>query len=540
MSSSRTALRRSCAALVAALAVSNTLLAAPPRVIVSSHPTNDTSLVPDGIDPSERFGSDFGEIYRSANGLRWIVAVRTNFNRVGVLTGEGLVWEAPFLANATTQLPWTTPEEPDFYLPAVPGGGGFDSFDVDNGIYAVNDAGDLAITVREANLSKKEMAKRAGGVWSRVVRDGDDVPFDAGDDVYGGTLLPFGLSADGADVYFIARDTVGSLPTTSDDFVVIGPTTLQSGVSAVAGRTMESIATGTARDVRASADGSQYVLYANLSGATTDDDVIVRNASITVQEGTPLGAFSVVGNRLAGVSISGNGQWYVHRGQAAGTVDWVARNGAVVASKGAPTHTGSSDTWASFTGFSRTFLSVDVDNAGHYTIYGGALSGGLNVGMIVYNGERELVRDGDGVDLNGDGLANDDAFIDFNGGTGGETLPLVLGGDGYVYFVARLRDSNLVALGEALLRVPVADAPAACNLADITDVGDSGAGPDGQLTLDDILGFINDYNDSPGCPGASPCNRADVTDVGDSGAGPDGQLTLDDILAFINAYNDGC
>lgn len=81
-----------------------------------------------------------------------------------------------------------------------------------------------------------------------------------------------------------------------------------------------------------------------------------------------------------------------------------------------------------------------------------------------------------------------------------------------------------------------------CNLADITDVGDSGDGPDGQLTLDDILSFVNAYNDGSGCPGTpgEPCNQADVTDVGETGAGPDGELTLDDILAFVNAYSVGC
>lgn len=80
----------------------------------------------------------------------------------------------------------------------------------------------------------------------------------------------------------------------------------------------------------------------------------------------------------------------------------------------------------------------------------------------------------------------------------------------------------------------------ACNPADITDTGDTGAGPDGQLNLDDILAFVNEYNDATGCPGAAPCNRADITDTGDTGAGPDGQLSLDDILAFVNAYNEGC
>ncbi len=35
------------------------------------------------------------------------------------------------------------------------------------------------------------------------------------------------------------------------------------------------------------------------------------------------------------------------------------------------------------------------------------------------------------------------------------------------------------------------------------------------------------------------CNRADVTDIGDTGAGPDGQLTVDDLIAFVNTFSEG-
>lgn len=79
-------------------------------------------------------------------------------------------------------------------------------------------------------------------------------------------------------------------------------------------------------------------------------------------------------------------------------------------------------------------------------------------------------------------------------------------------------------------------------LADIVAIGGE-VGPDGLYTLDDILAFIDAYNDSIGCPGPAPCNIADLTGIGgtleDLGA-PDGLLTLDDILVFIDAYNEGC
>jgi hypothetical protein len=80
----------------------------------------------------------------------------------------------------------------------------------------------------------------------------------------------------------------------------------------------------------------------------------------------------------------------------------------------------------------------------------------------------------------------------------------------------------------------------ACSLADVTDIGNTGAGPDGILTVDDIITFVNTFGDATGCPGVGPCNLADVTDIGNTGAGPDGELTVDDIIAFVNTFGEGC
>lgn len=65
--------------------------------------------------------------------------------------------------------------------------------------------------------------------------------------------------------------------------------------------------------------------------------------------------------------------------------------------------------------------------------------------------------------------------------------------------------------------------------ADVAHLGGA-AGPDGRLTLDDILHFINEYNDDSA--------GADVAAIGGAPF-PDGLRTLDDILFFVNAYNDG-
>lgn len=66
-------------------------------------------------------------------------------------------------------------------------------------------------------------------------------------------------------------------------------------------------------------------------------------------------------------------------------------------------------------------------------------------------------------------------------------------------------------------------------LADVVQVGGAWP-PDGQLTLDDILAFVNAYVDEEAL--------ADLVSVGGA-LPPDGQRTLDDILAFVDAYVGG-
>ncbi len=82
-----------------------------------------------------------------------------------------------------------------------------------------------------------------------------------------------------------------------------------------------------------------------------------------------------------------------------------------------------------------------------------------------------------------------------------------------------------------------------CNLADITEIGgtpDNPGNPDDQLTVDDVIFFINLFSDATDCPGDAPCNLADVCGIGGPPELPDGQLTVDDVIAFVNAFSDGC
>src|SRR5690606_28854173 len=70
--------------------------------------------------------------------------------------------------------------------------------------------------------------------------------------------------------------------------------------------------------------------------------------------------------------------------------------------------------------------------------------------VLVYNGRRVVVREGDPVDVDGNGLADDDAYVHiFNNDDA------VLTDDGWLIFMADLRDSTLLPIGQAVLRVKI-------------------------------------------------------------------------------------
>ena len=73
--------------------------------------------------------------------------------------------------------------------------------------------------------------------------------------------------------------------------------------------------------------------------------------------------------------------------------------------------------------------------------------------------------------------------------------------------------------------------PAGCNIADVASLGGQAA-PDGMLTADDVITFLNAFF-------AVNLAVADVAALGGQHA-PDGVLTVDDIIEFLAAFFAGC
>jgi hypothetical protein len=99
------------------------------------------------------------------------------------------------------------------------------------------------------------------------------------------------------------------------------------------------------------------------------------------------------------------------------------------------------------------FLNAVNDNGD--MVVGGLVAGDpLTDALLVYHGANGqssiLAREGDAVDLNGNGLLDDNAFLDILGNDDG-----VLTNDGQYYFIAALQDSANVSIGNAFLTLAV-------------------------------------------------------------------------------------
>ncbi|MEX2218427.1 MAG: hypothetical protein WD749_06660 [Phycisphaerales bacterium] len=196
-------------------------------------------------------------------------------------------------------------------------------------------------------------------------------------------------------------------------------------------------------------DGQHHYIEGRILDATTADDGVLvvgtpADGTVVLREGSAIPGSSpaiVVGD-IFQTTMLNNGDWYARGRDSSGTTaaapDWFVKNGVVVARTGDPITTGSGEHWGD------TFLSFSATGSGDWLLVGntdGADPGANEV--VVLNGTQVLMREGDPVDLDGNGQFDDDAFI----GRGNNALAAFDANDrwfltsgGVLYGVVQLRN----------------------------------------------------------------------------------------------------
>ena len=283
-----------------------------------------------------------------------------------------------------------------------------------------------------------------------------------------GTALPVApLTANNNDFLFLAS-TGGGLTTIAQE----GVTPVSPG-----GPIWDLFDAG---DFYVSADGSRWIAQGNDEGPTTSDQVGVyfdgTTSAAVIREGSSIYAPGVVSTGgAAEMFMSRNGAHWIANGSntTSDTNDWVVFNGTRVAGTDEDiTPNNTTDPAEAFDDaiFTTTFFSIAVNNAGDYIVAGTTNNPNADTNaVIVLNGSRVVVREGDPVDVNDDGLPNDNVRVSvFN------NFDLFLTDDRKLFFMADLRNDAGIALNsQAFLVIDLGATPGpTCDSTDFNQDGD--------------------------------------------------------------------
>jgi hypothetical protein len=242
--------------------------------------------------------------------------------------------------------------------------------------------------------------------------------------------------------------------------------------------------------------------------------VAVVNGAVALREGLPAPSMfsAIVPNGIKGVAMFASGDWLARGVSDDPTEDWVVRSGNLAARRGGqiapfnPTGELFSDNV-----FGDTFFAVGGNAMGDVII--GGFTNHPNTQrneVLVLNGDRVVMREGDRVDLDADGVFDDDAFI---AGFFPDSVVVTGGRANVVYALVPIRDAagNIIGYAYVCVRSCVAD-----------------FNGDGTVDFFDYDDFVNCFETGICPPGAN----ADFNG--------DGSIDFFDYDDFISAFEAGC
>ena len=421
-----------------------------PRVIYSDIITSSTSDVP-GL-PGVKFET-FDRPFSSPDGSRWIFSAITDIATTG--TDEVIVLGGGLSGSVVVQEGVTQVAPPATELVGL----------IDLRLWVTN-AGDFVYATNTDNpvtTADEVIGRRAGGVYDVPAREGDPAPGLPGVTI--GNNVHSGFLADDGRVGFLSTALLGTGTTTNDSAAFFGSTVVaQEGVTIPGNQAGGGTATWQLFDFEGfymANNGATHLLRGD-TNAATGDDVLVYNGNVVLQEAEIIPGSGFTSPIATGGSVEDiltpNGDWF-SRGPNADGIDWVVRNGTVLASTDTPVPGGLPGETFDDASFAATFFSMTGNSVGDY-VYGGVTSNpDLNANaVLVFNNALVLLREGDPVDVDGNGVFDDDAFISvFN------NEDAFLTDDLRYFFTADLRNAAGTAIGQAFIVMPVPE-PGALSL----------------------------------------------------------------------------
>ncbi|MEZ6317741.1 MAG: GC-type dockerin domain-anchored protein [Phycisphaerales bacterium] len=480
--------------------VAGSALGAPPRVILSEIPGDPTAVCPGtgGIEFTA-----FLDLHASYDGNWWVFKGFINDTENDVVVyGHGTDGSTATLAA------WEA-------HPTMLGDGTSHNFlDSDCGI---NDSGEYCYGSRldGATTTTDEITLASDGLGGEFAAFRESQPAaglsdsgTVGDEAFGNTLNSCSRQNDGT--VNVHADSIQNTASAFQSALYTGSVPVaQEGTMGASGQTYGGFASLGGDLFGTSADGSHWIVEADIDpSALATVEAVVVDGFVEVQDADSLGE-GIVDN-VFGVRMSGNGSWMA-RGDYTDDNDWVIigpsalRSSSLLVQSGDPITTGNAELWGASIG------GINLNDNGDYILSGNTNNTDTNIdNVIVLNSSTVIAREGDAVDLDGNGMADDDAEI-----AGFSPNDLALNPDGDVIaFVTLRKTSDASSLGDAFIVIDVPGGP--CNAADLDG--------NGVLNLDDVNLFAAAF--------AGGDLLADLDN--------NGVLNLDDVNLFAMAFVAGC
>jgi len=358
----------------------------------------------------------------------------------------------------------------------------------------------------------------------------DDPGYPAGDELFGNSFGSMHLLNNGVIGY--QDSTIKNIHSSYRPAIFYDDTAFkQSNVTPIDGSVWDSF---DSNDFWTTPDGAVWIAQGDDYQSTSIDDILVVDDVVVLREGSTIPNSAVVVDGIFHTKLLANGDWYC-RGDDPADGDWAVRNGALL------TATGHSITGWGPEHWTDVFHSFTGNRNGDWVLAGKTDVGDIQTdSVIVLNAADVVVREGDPVDLDGNGAFDDDAYI----GRGDASLSafhaddIFLSDDLMLYFFASLRNAagedlgSFGSGGDAFLRI---DLSGGC-----PEPGESGAyctaDIDGSgnciVNLSDLAELLGNYGKCPGDPGYNPA--ADLADDGNP------CITLADLAELLSQYGDDC
>ncbi len=322
----------------------------------------------------------------------------------------------------------------------------YDFFDTPSPV-SYDSAGNIAFSARArggvTTDNEKLIVVSTLGVHTQVLQQGDlctglqDVPANpTGDETVGNSIGSVQL-LDNGEVFF-GNTPIGNCHSSRYPAIFRSTTGFrQSGVSAIGTETWDSF---DYDGCGGSSNPAHWFAVGDTENVNTAiDRILVVDDAIVLQEGSPVGASALLMGDVLQASMAYDGTWAArgrdNSGTATSAPDWAVRNGAIVAQTGTSV-AGGSELWGD------SLYAVAVNSNGDWAVSGRTNSVDPAADDVIVVNGAVVMREGDPVDLDGNGLFDDDAFLGrgVNTNVAFAANDLALTQDGYVWAIVNLRN----------------------------------------------------------------------------------------------------